>query len=145
VNGINCASSLFPGAPVYFAADIKFAVEVAREYGQQRSLPVGSLDFSENPIHFDKDPEWQKRDPSEYDDTFVDLFMLGQSRCVAYSNGGYGTFGSLLSYNANCSTRYFKGRNINFRKCLWTYPDGSKKMLRPPNVSISPELMVEPE
>ena len=55
VNGINCASTLFPGAPVYFAADIKFAVEVAREYGRQHSLPVGSLDFNDDPIHFDKD------------------------------------------------------------------------------------------
>ena len=143
VNGINCASSLLPGAPLYFASDVKFANKVAREYGRQRSLPVASLDFVDNPIHFDKDPEWQERDPSVYDDTFIDLFMLSQSRCVAYSNGGYGTFGSLLSYDAKCSMRYFKGRKM-VRKCSWTSLDGSKKKVPHPEVFIHPEMLVEP-
>ena len=142
VNGINCASTLFPGAPVYFAADIKFAVEVAREYGRQHSLPIGSLDFNDDPIHLDKDENWYKRKASTYDDTFVDLYMLGQSRCVAYSNGGYGTFGSLLSYNASCNTRFFKGRKTGFSDCKWTYADGSIKRLRRPKVSIPPDLLV---
>ena len=145
VNGINCASSLYPGAPVYFAADIKFAVEVAREYGRQRHLPVGSLDFLENPIHFDRDPDWRSRQASDYDDTFVDLFMLGQSRCVTHSNGGYGSFGSLLSYDASCNIRYFKGRNIQFQQCSWTNPDGSNETLSPPEMQIPPDLMHEPK
>jgi hypothetical protein len=84
VNAVNCASYLLPGSPVYFAADIKFAVQVAQEYGRQRSLPVAALDFLEDPLHLDKDDAWQTRDPSAYDETFVDLYMLAQSRCVAY-------------------------------------------------------------
>ena len=145
VNGINCASTLFPGAPVYFAADIKFAVEVAREYGRQHSLPVGSLDFKDDPIHFDKDKDWSKRKASTYDDTFVDLYMLGQSRCVAYSNGGYGTFGSLLSYNASCNTRFFKRRNVTHQICPWTNPDGTSKMLPTPEVFIPVHLLEKPK
>jgi hypothetical protein len=143
VNGINCASGLLPGAPVYFAADAKFAVDVAREYGRQRSLPVVSMDFDESPVHFDKDQEWPRRNSSFYDDTFVDLYMLAQSRCVAYSNGGYGTFGSLLSYNANCNIRFFKGRKVP-RKCSWTYDDGRQEHLRPPEMLIPPELIDDP-
>jgi hypothetical protein len=49
VNVINCASQLHPGGPVYFAADITFAVEVAQEYGKQLSLPVVSLEFNDDP------------------------------------------------------------------------------------------------
>ena len=145
VNGINCASTLFPGAPVYFAADIKFAVEVAREYGRQRSLSVGSLDFNDNPVHFDKDVDWYKHNASLYDDTFVDLYMLGQSRCVAYSNGGYGTFGSLLSYNASCRMQYFKARNVTHQICPWTNPDGTSKMLPTPEVFIPVHLLEKPK
>jgi hypothetical protein len=103
VNGINCALNLYPGAPVYYAANIKFAVQVAQEYGQQRLLPIGSLAFNDNPLHFDKDKNWFKRQPLAYNDTFLDLYMLAQSQCVAYSNGGYGTFGKLLSHNASCA------------------------------------------
>lgn len=143
VNGINCASGLLPGAPVYFAADAKFAVDVAREYGRQRSLPVASLDFDESPTHFDKDQEWPRRKSSYYDDTFIDLYMLAQSRCVACSNGGYGTFGSLLSYNANCNIRFFKGRKVP-RNCSWTYGDGRQELLPPPEMLIPPELLDDP-
>jgi hypothetical protein len=144
VNGINCASNLYPGAPVYFAADIKFAVQVAQEYGRQRSLPVGSLDFNDNPLHFDKDKTWFERDASAYDDTFLDLYMLAQSRCVAYSNGGYGTFGMLLSHDASCAIRFFKGRKPA-RNCTWTYQDGTQAKLPPPIVSIPSELLIKPK
>ena len=144
VNAINCASQLFPGGPVYYAADIKFSVHVAQEYGRQRNLPVASLEFEENPLHFDKDVHWKTRDPSAYDDTFVDLYMLGQSQCVAYSNGGYGTFGQLLSYNASCTIRHFARRRI-LNKCKWVNKDGTSKDLAPPEVIIPKELLVEPE
>lgn len=145
MNGINCASAIFPGANIYFAADDKFAVTAANEYGRQHSLPVGSFDFQDDPIHIDKDDGWQTRNSSEYDDTFVDLFMLGQARCVAYSNGGYGTFGSLLSHDADCSIRYFQGRKTT-RNCTWTTADGKKVPLDPPAMNnIPPEMYTAPK
>jgi hypothetical protein len=144
VNAINCASELFPGGPVYFAADFKFAVEVAQEYGRQNKLPGSTLDFNADPIHFDKDYEWRTRDPSEYDDAFVDLFMLGQSRYVAYSNGGFGTFGQLISYDSNCTVRHFKGRKIQ-KYCSWTHADGTRKDFGIPRINIPEEMLVEPK
>jgi hypothetical protein len=144
VNAINCASELFPGGPVYFAADIKFAVEVAQEYGRQNKLPVATLDFNADPIHFDKDNAWKTRDPSEYDDTFVDLFMLGQSRCVAYSNGGFGIFGQLISYDSNCTVQHFKQRKIR-KNCSWTHADGTREDFGVPRIDIPKDMLVKPK
>lgn len=143
VNGINCASRIFPGAKIFYASDDKFAVDAARAYGQQRNLPVGSSDFIANPIHIDKDDGWTMRTAADFDDTFVDLYMLGQSRCVAYSNGGYGTFGSLLSYDSHCNIRYFRGRKIP-RNCTWTDAHHQRIPLDPPEMDIPPEMYIAP-
>ena len=144
VNGINCASTIYPGAKIYYAADDKFAVDAAREYGRQRSLPVGSLEFNEDPLHIDKVDGWENKSSVEYDDTFMDLFLLGQARCVAYGNGGYGSFGSLLSYDANCSIRYFRGRNM-VRNCTWTGTDRKETPLAPPEMHFPKEMYIKPK
>jgi hypothetical protein len=143
VNGINCASNIYPGAPIFFAADDKFAVDAAREYGRQRNIQVGSLDFQDDPIHLDKDNDWKNRSAADYDGTFLDLYMLGEARCVAYSNGGYGSFGSLLSYNSSCNIRYFRRRHIH-QNC--TYTDGHRQeiFLDPPVMNIPMEMYVDP-
>jgi hypothetical protein len=144
---IDCASQLVPGGPVYFAADIKFAVDAANEYGKQNGIPVATFELNEDPIHFDKDDKWLERKPSAYDDTFIDLFLIGQSRCVTYSNGGFGTFGQLVSFDASCSSRFFKRRKPN-QNCSWTdyNSDGSTttRQLPPPSMHISPEMLVDP-
>lgn len=143
VNGINCASNIFPGAPIFFAADDKFAVDAAREYGQQRNIQVGSLDYKDDPIHIDKDDDWKNRTAAEYDDTFLDLYMLGEAKCVAYSNGGYGSFGSLLSYEPTCNVRYFRGRHMH-RNCTYTDVNHQTLHLDPPVMNIPPEMYVDP-
>lgn len=112
INAINCASELRPGGPVYFAADNKFAVDHIKEYAAKNSLPVVSVDHEDEPLHLDKATNWTARKPSEFYATFVDLYLLGQSRCTAYSNGGFGTFGLLLSFNSSCSVRYFSKQII---------------------------------
>jgi hypothetical protein len=122
VLGINCASNLLPGRPIYFASDTGSAVDAAKDYASMHSLPVASLEFDTNPLHLDKDPDWKTRSPSEFDATFIDMLMLAQSRCVAYSNGGYGTFGSLLSHESDCSLRFF-ARRSPAKKCRWMSAD----------------------
>jgi hypothetical protein len=123
VNAVNCASNLLPGSPVYFAADIKFAVQVAQEYGRQRSLPVAALDFLEDPLHLDKDDAWQTRDSSAYDDTFVDLYLLAQSRCVAYRYVVIGAASFLVS--PICHFSFLKHRAcISFLSNLTSHPNG---------------------
>jgi hypothetical protein len=87
-----------------------------------------------NPIHLDKDPNWRNRSASEYDSTFVDLYMLAESRCVAFSNGGYGTFGSLLSYDSDCKMRFFKGKH-KVKKCIWMSANRERHNLTVPNAT----------
>ncbi len=138
VLGANCASNLYPGTPIYFASDMSFAVDAAHAYGNLHGLPIVSLDSdpdlgSTNPIHLDKDPDWKNRSASAYDSTFVDLYLLAESRCVAYSNGGYGLFGSLLSHESECRMRFFKGRK-KIKKCTWMNDKFERQGLSLPKV-----------
>jgi hypothetical protein len=116
----------------------------SRVWTANQQLPVATLDFNADPIHFDKDDEWKTRDPSEYDDTFFDLFMLGQSRCVTYSNGGCGSFGQLISYDSNCTIRYFKSRTVT-KHCSWTHANGTSENFGVPRIDIPEEMLVEPK
>ena len=142
VLGLNCGSSLFPGHPVYFASDTTAAVDAAQVYADMHHLPVAipkhggasSGRIITDPIHFDKDQGWKTRDVTAYDSTFVDLYMLAESRCVAYSNGGYGTFGSLLSYDPDCKMRFFKGSK-QVMHCSWTTTDKRTLALAAPNAT----------
>ncbi|VEU42316.1 unnamed protein product [Pseudo-nitzschia multistriata] len=147
VLGVNCASNLFPGAPIYFASDTSFAVEAAQAYATLHGLSIVSMDRDgeanttsnngatrSNPIHLDKDKDWRNRPASAYDATFIDLYMLAESRCVAWSNGGYGTFGSLLSHDPDCQMRFFKGRK-KVRRCLWTNETVKRQPLELPSIN----------
>jgi hypothetical protein len=49
---------------------------------------------------------WQKRAPSEYYDTFVDLYLLAMAKCVTYGVGGYGRWASYMSFNSTCAIRH---------------------------------------
>jgi hypothetical protein len=44
----------------------------------------------------------KKEDPSAFFGIFVDLIVMSQSRCVSFGAGGFGRFGSLVSFNASC-------------------------------------------
>lgn len=158
VLGVNCASNLFPGAPIFFASDSSFAMDSALAYGKLHGLPVVAFGDEHNtetnnnnsttavqaaeakaatnisnPIHLDKDPQWRFRTASAYDSTFVDLYMLALSRCVAFSNGGYGAFGSVLSYDSECRMRFFKGSR-RLKKCVWMDRNMKPHKLELPNV-----------
>ena len=43
---------------------------------------------------------------SDFYDTFVDLYILGQSRCLAHGIGGYGQWGLWLGYDPSCSHHF---------------------------------------
>ena len=103
INAINCASELRPGGPVYFAADQKYATDAAREYAAAQNLPVVMVEHEVEPLHLDKG---ESKSASDYYSVFVDLFLLGESRCLAFNNGGFGQYGLLLGYNSTCSVRH---------------------------------------
>ena len=146
MNAVNCALGLFPEGParVLCSGHHKFAVEVAQEHGLQNKLPVATLDFNADPIYCDKDYGWRTRDPSEHDDNFVDFFMLGQSRCVACSNGKFGTFGQLISYDSNCTVRHLKVGKSK-KGCSWTHTDGTREDFGVPRIDVPEEMLGEPK
>lgn len=113
INAIHCASQLRPGGPVYFATDSIDAFNAVREYAKNHSYNVVGLTHHDNPFHLDKASNWTTRKPSEYYPAFIDLYMLGQSRCLTHSNGGYGTMGLYMGFNSSCELRHLHGRQVH--------------------------------
>lgn len=115
-NAVDCASSLAPTMPVYVAGDTLRALQVAQEYGiHTASYPVVShLDVDlfprEDPPHLNFA---RKENAAEFFSIFADLFIMSQSRCVAYGAGGFGLFGSLASFNASCKIAHSRQGVLN--------------------------------
>jgi len=120
LHAVECASSTLAGAPVFVAADTAAAKEVAHQYGSTNTVfPVVSdfdLDNSTRfaPVHLEFD---QKEDPSAFFGIFLDLFIMSQSRCVAFGVGGFGRFGSYTSFNASCKAQYDKPHKGRLIEC----------------------------
>jgi hypothetical protein len=121
INAVNCASHLRPpaggGGPIYFCSDSKYAIEVVQDYAKQHSRNIVTLIHKEEPLHLEK-ANWTNRQPSEYYDTFIDLYLLGMSKCVAYNVGGFGRWGLLLGYNATCGYEHMSNRK-DMNRCNW--------------------------
>jgi hypothetical protein len=129
-NGINCATKLKPGLPVYFASDSSKATREALEYGRSKqsanvtataTATVVARIADTEPLHIDRGIDflqrsngWQNVSAAAFYDTFVDLYLLAGSQCLSYGVGGYGLWGSLLSHNSSCSNSHKK------EKCGWT-------------------------
>jgi hypothetical protein len=126
-NAVNCASMLRPGGPIYFASDSKYATQMALAYGKTIGSHVvvarttGSLSNNKEPLHLDK-TNGSSNEPSDFYDTFVDLYLLGMSRCLTYNIGGFGKWGLLLGYNSSCGMRHQTGygfKKDGLAKCHW--------------------------
>ena len=138
-NAVDCASYTFPGAPVFVTSDATVSKQVAMAYDRHRHgqnqenaaetnhsndlVVVSDLDIIINstngtmadPLHLDQ-AELGKHDSSEYFSIFADLFIMSQSRCVAYGGGGFGLFGSHASFNSTCGVRH--SRTGGILKCI---------------------------
>jgi len=115
ITAIHCAAQQFPDAPIFFASDSLKMTSKALQYGGH-GYTVVARTKNQNPIHLDRgrhfldnSNDWQRHSPSDYYDTFVDLYLLANSRCVSYGLGGFGLLGAMLSYNVTCSHWYNKG------------------------------------
>ena len=129
-NGIRCATSKFGDAdssssqdgalPILFVSDSTDATKAALEYASEQNLNhVVARAHDQQPLHLEKDREAsqqdgndglgrgsavsRRRDASEFYDAFVDIYMLGMSRCTVYNMGGYGLWGSMIGYNSSCT------------------------------------------
>jgi hypothetical protein len=121
VQAVNCSSQLRPEHPIYFASDSSKAAQIAQRYASAMGgrLVVHSPD-PDPPLHFDLDPNWKRRKPTDYFDTFIDLYLIALAGCVAFSQGGFGHWGLLIGGNVTCqinSKTRRSGRFIN--ECQW--------------------------
>jgi hypothetical protein len=101
-NAIRCATA-FPAMPILFVSDSSRVIRIAKSYANQNGIFVVARPHPKEPLHLEKADNWTTRDASEFYDTFVDLYMLGMSSCVAYNMGGYGKWGSQIGYNSSCA------------------------------------------
>jgi hypothetical protein len=128
-NGVNCATQLKPGWPIYFASDSSKTTRFALRYGRSKNGTIAARIADTEPLHLDRgigflqsSDGWKNLSASAFYDVFVDLYLLAGSRCVAHGIGGYGKWGSLLSYNSSCVNRHFK------KECNWTEPSPHNEM-----------------
>lgn len=125
-NSINCLSNLNVSGPIFVASDNSYAKQVAVDYGKEQHIRVVSRldDEKGTPLHLDL-ANWEIRDPSEYYDVFVDLYLMSMGRCMTYNMGGYGKWGQLISgRNLTCSVRHWTKGVGKFTAdkdgCVWT-------------------------
>ena len=102
-NALHCASQLRPGLPIFFASDSDKAAAYAKIYGSNHSARVETHTPNPNPpLHLDRCQDWDKRPPSDFYDTFVDLYLLSLGGCVTFGTGGFGHWGLLIGNDPNC-------------------------------------------
>eukprot|EP00934_Nitzschia_sp_Nitz4_P003302 Nitzschia sp. Nitz4//scaffold113_size70149//10443//11767//NITZ4_005940-RA/size70149-snap-gene-0.134-mRNA-1//1//CDS//3329533311//3292//frame0 len=126
-NSLNCASKLRPGGPFFFSSDHSPSIQFALDYGKRMNVQVFARpqDFNQLPLHLDKASDILNRKPQEFYDTFVDLYLMGMSRCLTYNRGGFGTWALLLGYNSSCvHNQKTTAVRIN-APCNWTTPTTS--------------------
>jgi hypothetical protein len=107
ITAVNCASQLHPGVPIYFASESSFSMKTAQDYGRQLNHTIVINQNTDDPLHLDFACRGNvTRQISDYYQSFVDLLVMGNGRCVAHGKGGFGPFASLLSYNSSCRMKY---------------------------------------
>ncbi len=144
INAVNCASTMWPGVPIYYCSDSQESKQIVQEYAntlvlsstkeetsssssrrqmqqQQLQPPYDSRivvrDADHDAIHLDKANKNHTLAEGFYD-IFVDLYLMVHAQCVAYGPGGFGRFGMLLSRNASCGLRHFYHKQL--APCQWT-------------------------
>jgi hypothetical protein len=103
-NGINCSSTLRPGGPFFLASDASYATEYGPLYGQEMNVSVVvHKPNPDPPLHLDRPdgvvpttPTTTDRPPSDFYDTFIDLYLLAMGGCNFVSKGGFGLWAALI-------------------------------------------------
>ena len=110
-NAIKCTTQLLHSSgPVFFASDSDVANEAARRMALESNLDVITRRTKEPPLHLDKTSDWQNREPKAFYDTFIDLLIMGNAKCVTFSVGNFGKLASLISFNHTCSLQHLSGK-----------------------------------
>jgi len=103
-NAINCAIQVMPNASIYFASDSDQLVDYmtsASPFLSDGIVDIMSHEHQGEPIHLDT-KAWVNYTPSDFYPAFLDLWLLGRSRCTVFGRGGFGKMANSLSYNHSC-------------------------------------------
>jgi hypothetical protein len=124
-NAVRCARRLLPNHTIYFSSDAALAERLAAEYGRSHSYPVAlqrrpgppvGASSSKEPLHLDRDSRGTRAatspPPAAFYDVFVDLWIMGNARCVTHGIGGFGRWARLLSHDPRCSSKHSYGRKL---------------------------------
>jgi hypothetical protein len=131
VRALKCASQSNPGVLILFATDYHKAMSSARNISlvvkKEAGIDIVTMNKDKKLLHFDqRDAQGvqRQRPPEDYDDVFLDLYMLGQARCVSKGRGGYGRFGMRLSSGAAyCGSDHATSHPKI--PCQWTCANGT--------------------
>jgi hypothetical protein len=122
-NATNCALFGHPSfsnhsPPLYIATDTPMVSIKASQHAQNYNwTAVIRNTTGVDPIHLDRGSnflEFAKSNltrglpPSAYYDTFVDLYLLANSRCSTFGRGGFGRWAQLVGPNSDCTLRYWR-------------------------------------
>ena len=144
-NAVRCATSRLElpplqqnePLPILFVSDSTYSTQQAKLYGQTSGIQVVARQHVGQPLHLEKATS---SNPHDFDDTFVDLYMMGMSACVVYSMGGYGRLASQIGYNSSCT--FFMPAN-NMPTCeLHRHAVAAARFLDPS--PASPRLLSRP-
>ncbi|KAG7363154.1 hypothetical protein IV203_026514 [Nitzschia inconspicua] len=75
----------------------------------QRGDDNATIPFAIDPPHLNFA---KLEEPSGFYGIFVDLFLMSYSTCVVYGAGGFGRFGSLVSFNPKCGMPFTKQKGV---------------------------------
>lgn len=124
INAMNCASELRPGGPFLVASDSPEATQTALEYGKEKNVAVVSRSQAHHrePLHigYYEVNATMGIEAADFYDTFVDIYLISMTRCVAFGKGGYGRWGLLMGYNQTCHHAHHGSKWA--QQCTWTEP-----------------------
>lgn len=59
--------------------------------------------------------------------SFVEVYLMGDARCVAYGRGGHGQLGFMLGYDYDCRIKYsVSGPHYVANECEWIPAGGAQ-------------------
>jgi hypothetical protein len=128
LNALNCTSNLRPGKPIFLASDTNYSAQVGIAYGDEKRANIVTHESKPNPpLHFDMISEHptdivKEHPPSDYYDTFIDLYLLALGGCVFNTQGGYGSWGLLIGGNVTCTWRQRIRKKRIDNPCEWKDP-----------------------
>lgn len=105
-NAVRCAHSHSQQQhhpKIYVASDSIASVQVARDYAISHKYTIVSRPHDHPVLHLDRgrhflvtNADWKDRPPSDFYDTFVDVYLLSYANVIALGAGGYAQWGAYI-------------------------------------------------